>query len=323
MSNKISVIIPLYNGAKYIQQALESVFQQTYNNYEIIIIDDGSTDESKQVLESYLDKVKYIYQNNQGVAAARNKGLEVATGEYIAFLDQDDYFLPEKLESQVAKLEKRKNLGLVISGWQIVNEEGEGKSAVQPWLNLPQLDTEELIIYKPVLLSAMLFRRNWLEKVGKFETNLYQTYDVELVLRLAAQGCRADWVRKALVCYRQHENNVSKNIIAQAKELELVLENFFSRKNLSLDVRKLKNKSMYQSLVWIAWRFYHDGNLTKMSEYLAKAWQYKTNSPTETIVNWVECFKTCSQEYGKEIDFYELSNTQEWKDLISSLICKI
>lgn len=319
MSQKVSVIIPVYNGEKYLVQCIESIINQTYTNYEIIVVDDGSTDNSKQILSPYFDQIKYIYQKNQGVAAARNKGLEIATGDYIAFLDQDDYFLPNKLENQVEKLAKKANLGMVIGGWQIVNQEGQGKTAVQPWLKLPNLDTEELIIYKPVFLGAMLFRRNWLEKVGKFNTKLTQTPDVELVLRLAVQNCRANWERQVVVCYRQHDKNASQDILSQAEELELILEQFFTQSDLSPEVIKLKNKSIYQSLVWIAGRFYSNNNLNKMTDYLQKSWQYKTNSPTETIINWVECLKGFAQEYNQKIDFYQLTNTQEWKNLMTKL----
>lgn len=319
MNEKVSVIIPVYNGEKYINQAIESVLQQTYTNYEIIVVDDGSTDNSKQILSPYFDKIKYIYQKNQGVATARNKGLEIATGNYIAFLDQDDYFLPNKLESQLQKIVKKPYLGMIIGGWQIVDQKGKGKTAVQPWLKLLNLNTEELVIYKPVFLGAMLFRRNWLEKVGKFNIKLIQTPDVELVLRLAVQNCRADWDRQIVVCYRQHDKNASQDVVLQAEELELILEQFFTQSDLSPEIIKLKNKSIYQSLVWIAWRFYSNKNLRKMIDYLQKSWQYKTNSPTETILNWVECFKNCSTEYGQKIDFYQLTNTPEWKNLITKL----
>ncbi|MFS8117396.1 MAG: glycosyltransferase family 2 protein, partial [Microcoleus sp.] len=117
---QVSVIIPAYNGDRYIVQAVESVFAQTYTNWEIIVVDDGSTDETHQVLQPYLDKIRYIYQENRGVAAARNRGIQEAKGEFIAFLDQDDFFLPDKLAAQIALFRQQPSLGIVNSGWRLV-----------------------------------------------------------------------------------------------------------------------------------------------------------------------------------------------------------
>ncbi|WP_445240421.1 glycosyltransferase family 2 protein [Microcoleus vaginatus] len=98
----ISVIIPAYNGDRYIVQAVESALGQTFNNLEIIVVDDGSTDRTQQVLQPYLDRIRYIYQKNQGVGVARNQACQLARGKFLAFLDADDYFLPSKLEKQIA-----------------------------------------------------------------------------------------------------------------------------------------------------------------------------------------------------------------------------
>ena len=125
---RVSVIIPAYNGDRYISAAIDSVLAQTYGKYEIIVVDDGSTDNTSEVIKQYGDRVNYLSQSNQGVAASRNLGLAAARGEYIAFLDQDDVFLPHKLSTQVALLDRDSALGIVNSGWQIVDERGETQS---------------------------------------------------------------------------------------------------------------------------------------------------------------------------------------------------
>lgn len=315
---KVSVIIPAYNGDRYIAGAIESVLQQTYRDYEIIVVDDGSNDRTPQILEIYGDRLRCFTQKNQGVAAARNKGLEVATGEYIAFFDQDDYFLPEKLSLQVALLDRDRELAFVNSGWQIVDRQGEGISAVEPWHNLPKLDAAGIIIWKPVFLGAMLFRRDWLAQSGGFDTTLVQTPDVDLVMRLALQGAKADWVKQVTVCYRQHSSNASLNSIEQARELELLLDRFFSKNNLGDEIKLLENKSRYQSLVWSAWRLYHTGNFREMARYLEKSLKYRDWNKTfiETSFNWLEYFKNYSSEYGFELDVYDLTSNLEWKKSI-------
>jgi glycosyltransferase involved in cell wall biosynthesis len=109
---QVSVVIPAYNCAAYVGQAVDSVLRQTYTDWEIIVVDDGSRDDTKLILEQYGDRIRYIYQQNQGVSIARNRGIELARGEFIAFLDADDYFLPDKIAAQIAVFAAQPNLGI-------------------------------------------------------------------------------------------------------------------------------------------------------------------------------------------------------------------
>ncbi len=317
---KVSVIIPAYNGDRYIARAIESVIAQTYTDCEIIVVDDGSQDNTSSVVENYGEKINYIYQPNQGVAVARNRGIKEAKGEFIAFLDQDDFFLPDKLALQVAVLEQQPSLGLVNSGWQIVDKEEKALAAVQPWQKLPVLDLVGLLVWKPVFLGAMLFRRSWLERSGGFDVQLEQTPDVDLVLRLALLGCQADWVKRVTVSYRQHEANASNNTVVQAEELDNMLTKFFSQANLPPEIKQLENQSRYQSLVWSAWRLYYHGYLAQMSDRLAKSFRYTSKYRTETVLHWIECFQNYAAEYGSEIDVYALSNSDAWKALMREYV---
>ena len=125
---KVSVIIPTYNCARYISKAIDSVLKQTYRDFEIIIINDGSSDDTEKVVKPYLknESVSYIYQENKGVAAARNKGIRNSKGEYIALLDADDYWSSMKLEKQIPIFEKMHEVKLVHSNMYIFNEGDEG-----------------------------------------------------------------------------------------------------------------------------------------------------------------------------------------------------
>ena len=321
----VSVIIPAYNGEAYLEKAIASIVAQTYTNYEIIVIDDGSTDKTPQIVEklqlNYFsgvnsDRFFYLTQKNQGVAAARNKGLEVAKGKYIAFLDQDDFFLPYKLAEQVSLIENKPDLGLVNSGWNIVNQAGKTLSTIKPWHNLLQLDPAALIVWKPVFLGAMLFRHSWLKKTNGFDPKLEQTPDVELVLRLAAMGCQGEWVKQATVGYRQHSCNASKNTLLQAKELNEMLSEFFAQFDISSEIKALELESRYQSLVWSAWRLYETGHFKQMSHYLAQSFTYTDKYPTETVLHWIESFKKYAGEYGTILDINALCNSSEWQNLI-------
>ena len=315
---QVSVIIPAYNGDRYIAEAIDSALEQTYSDeYEIIVIDDGSTDNTFQVVEQYGDRVNYLSQKNQGVAASRNLGLAAARGEYIAFLDQDDIFLPHKLSSQVALLDRDPDLGLVNSGWQIIDERGVASSAVQPWQQIPHLSCANLLIWKPVFLGAMLFRRSWLERARGFNTALEQTPDVDLIMRLAMIGCPAAWVEETTVKYRQHDANASKNTLLQTQELNQITAKFFKRSNLDPQIKALEARSRYQSLIWSAWRLHQTGYLTQMCDRLYESQFYSQKYPTETILDWIGSFKNYCAEYGNKFDVTALTSSHQWQTLIA------
>jgi glycosyltransferase involved in cell wall biosynthesis len=317
---KVSVIIPAYNGDRFIQKTIDSVLAQTFTDYEIIVIDDGSQDNTSQVLESYGKNIQYIYQHNQGVAAARNRGIDLAKGELIAFLDQDDLFLPHKLAAQVACLEAHPEAGMVHSGWQRINDCGEMLGTVEPWHKAPRLDLSAWLWWKPVLLSAMMFRKYWLEKVEGLDPQFRQVCDLDLAWRLTLMGCETVWLPQITVCYREHDRNDSLNTQVQAQESQAILDKFFSLQQISPNLRRLETECRYYTLVWSAWRLYHTGYLTEMAEYLEKSLVYTHKYRTETVMNWIECFNNYASECGSEIDIYSLCNSPQWKQLIGKSV---
>ena len=318
---RVSVIIPAYNGDKYIVQAVESVINQTYKNWEIIIIDDGSTDNTQEVLKPYFDQIRYIPQKNQGVAAARNCGIREAKGELIAFLDQDDFFFPDKLAAQVALFDTQTSLGIVNSGWQIVDEKGETIFDVTPWKYLPKLNLETWLVYMPLLPSAMMFSKHWLEKVGGFDSQYDSVDDADLILRLALSGCEADWLKEVTVAYRQHGQNVSIQRALKQANLSIQLKrNIFNRTDLPENIRQLEKPAFYEGLTWMAWQLYYSGHPAQMAEYLQQSLSYTPYSVIRTIVDWVKRLTEISQAYGCEIDGFSLRNLLEWKQLITNIL---
>jgi glycosyltransferase involved in cell wall biosynthesis len=318
---RVSVIIPAYNGDRYIAQAVESVISQTYRNWEIIVVDDGSTDDTRQVLQPYFDKIRYVYQQNQGVAAARNRGIQESRCELIAFLDQDDFFLSDKLAAQIALFDAQPSLGIVNSGWRIVREQGESIFDVTPWEYLPQLDLKTWIVYMPLLPSAMMFSRQWLERVGGFDSQYDSVDDADLILRLALSGCEAAWLPQVTVCYRQHGQNVSiQRALKQANLCIKLKQNFFSRADLPEDIRQLEKQAFYEALTWMAWQLYYSGYPAEMTEYLQKSLDYTPYSLTVTIIDWVKRLTGISNTYGCPIDRIALGKSPEWKQLMASII---
>ena len=311
----ITVIIPTYNCDRYILEAIQSVLMQEDCHYEVLVIDDGSTDSTQQLLEPLQDKIRYFKQNNQGVAAARNHGLAQAKGSLVAFLDADDYFFPGKLAKQAAIFAQQPEIGMVHSGWQRVDSEGNKLLDVCPWEKTPELDLVGWVRWKPVLPSAMMFRREWLEYVGGFDLRFPPAEDTDLVLRMALKGCKTAWLKEITVYYRQHEESAMYKGLPQARSLAAVTDNFFAQPNLPEAVRLIEYQVRYGTLVWIAWYLHYTKHPVEMVEYLQKSWQYRPYSPIETMMKWVEYFAEYASNWGLDFDAYELTSSPEWKKL--------
>lgn len=182
----VSIIIPVYNGAWCLKETLESVRSQTYANFEIIVVNDGSTDESELVIQSFDDhRVRYVFQPNKGVCAARNKGLSLARGSIIGFLDQDDRWLPDKLQVQLHALKENPGVDVVSGGFQSYGKEGMGEVVIFP----PSLSVEDIVMKGyGLLLSATLFRASVFDRVGRFDEEFISGdyEDREFSLRVAS-----------------------------------------------------------------------------------------------------------------------------------------
>ena len=316
----VSVIIPAYNCDRYIVQAVESVLNQEQCSYEIIVIDDGSTDATEDVLEPYRDQIYYIQQKNQGVAAARNHGIELAQGNFVAFLDADDYLLPGQLARQAEILFRCPNLGMIHSGWQRVDHQGNKLLDVCPWVQIPELNLETWLRWKPVLPSAMMFRREWLQYVGGFDPRFPPAEDTNLVLKLALKGCKTAWLKEITVCYRQHESSAMHKGLPQAQSLLAVTDDFFAQPDLPPEVRLMEQSVRYGTLIWIAWYLQHTGYPQGMKEYLQMAWNYRPNSGTETLITWIESFAEFARNWGVEFRTNELTTSSQWQDLVQWML---
>ncbi|MEL6554331.1 MAG: glycosyltransferase family 2 protein [Cyanobacteria bacterium J06621_11] len=315
----ISVVIPAYNCQQYVAEAIESAIAQS--PLEVIVIDDGSTDDTQAVVEQ-IDhaNLRYVYQHNQGVSAARNHGFYIAKGELIAFLDADDYFLPTKLTQQREMFAKDSSLGLVQSGWQRVDEQGNMLSPVRLWESVPKLSTENWLKFKPVLPSALMVKREWLLKVDGFDPQLKAAEDVDLVSRLAVQGCQSDWLRDIGVSYRQRSNSAMGNALVQAQDLSKFLDKFFQLSELPESIRMLEASVRYNTLVWAAWYLLHTGHKKEMADYLKVAWQHSPYLPLEAIIHWAESFSGFSKELGEPLEIVDLISSDEWQQLVRWLL---
>lgn len=220
----VSVIIPAYNVAIYISEALESVLAQTFNEYEVIVINDGSSDteELEQVLEPYREHIVYLKQENRGAASARNTGLYVARGEFVAFLDADDSWHPDFLESQIKFIESHGNCDLVYSDARLFGESQlAGKTFMETSPSRGAVTFESLITARcNVITSGVVARKQMVLDAGLFDEHLLRAHDFDLWLRMVRIGARAAYQRKVLVNYRVRADSLSGNAI-QRIEREL------------------------------------------------------------------------------------------------------
>jgi len=254
---KVSVIIPCYNYGRYLRQAIQSALDQTFTDFEVIVVDDGSTDDTSKVARSFEDsRVRYVWQENKGLPGARNTGIRASSGEYVAFLDADDWFLPRKLELQTGFLDEHPEVGLVASGWIETDEQGNALRRVEPWRWKPYLGLAECVMGVPVVVHAVLVRRYWLDAVDLFDERLLWVEDWDLWLRLAVEGCRLTWLPTIVCCYRLHGENMARNAIRMRDGALVALGKLYARPDLYNSVRALRSAAFATVHVHAACRAY-------------------------------------------------------------------
>ncbi|MDE7132455.1 MAG: glycosyltransferase family 2 protein [Lachnospiraceae bacterium] len=217
MKTMVSIIVPTYNRENVIERALRSILRQTYSAYEVIVVDDGSTDGTESVVARLQDdRIRYIaLQENQGVAHARNVGIQEAKYDYVAFLDSDDEWLPNKLELQMKKmLSSSKRTGMVYCRMGGLLRDGSGRFVCPHEDYVKEILEGEL--FKPLLFQnvigtpTMLVRKECLQQTGGFKETLHCLEDWELILRIA-KNWKIAFVDKVLVEVHKSEGSVSTN----------------------------------------------------------------------------------------------------------------
>jgi glycosyltransferase involved in cell wall biosynthesis len=269
----VSVIITTYNRSNMLPTAVESVLAQTYPAIEIIVVDDGSTDDTKKVMKQYVGRVTYIRQDNQGLAAARNTGIRASSGQYINVLDDDDFFMPTKIERQVQVLDTQPDTALVNCGHYYVNEKGALLYKVIP---SPGTDTlKELVCGCFIVAHAPLIRRQCLDEIGLFDQNLpwFGKYceDWDLWLRMARSGYRFVHIQEPLCAYRIHGDSQLTNINKLEQGSFGVLDRVFAVPDLPSEVVAEKSKAYGINHFWTSCRYYAIGEWSDAQRNLTQA----------------------------------------------------
>lgn len=245
----VSVVVPAYDCAGFIGEALDSIFRQTFKNYEIIVVNDGSPDTEKleSVLENYYAEIIYIKQANGGAAAARNTAIENASGEFLAFLDGDDIWLPEYLEAQLEALAE-KNCDLIYADALLF---GSVRDAAETYMvkspSSGKVTTENLISGKcNIITSGTVVSRRRVVEAGMFNENLPRivSEDFDLWFRLAKSGARLDYQKKVLLKYRVRPNGLSGGNVQRGERAVAVFKSLEKNYRLTGGEREKLDKQL-------------------------------------------------------------------------------
>lgn len=273
----VSVIIPVYNGAAYIGQCIQSVLDQQYESIEVIVVNDGSTDETSEVVAQFGERVTEIHQPNAGVAAALNTGILASTGELIAIQGGDDIWLPGKLDAQVRLLQSDRRIGLCYTGSICVDSELEPiGTAIRP-VARPRRALEVVFPGNAIPAGAAVVRRIWFDRVGLHDTTKVVHEDWDLWVRMALAGCRFAAVPDALFLYRVHQTSLSSDPTWMVGANLALLDRYFGGERPQIRDPRLRNLSYRHAHLWASLRYEAAGDdekaLSHLNEALAIPWE--------------------------------------------------
>lgn len=217
----ISVIIPTFNSARFLSKAIKSALEQSYQNIEILVVDDGSTDETERIVKKWQKKDKRIrylkHKKQKGLSAARNTGIGASKGKFIAFLDADDIWMEDKLEKQIKKI--KKGADLVYSDAILIDEEGKKKKKTL-WEEIKVMpragkDCLKFLFQKNFIVpaSSLILKKEIFKKIGGFDERLRSVEDYDFCLRIVAQGCKISYLNSPTLFYRRSSQQMSSREI--------------------------------------------------------------------------------------------------------------
>lgn len=222
-SPRVSVVIPTYNMAAFLPEAIESVLRQAFQDFEVIVVDDGSTDNTREVVAQFASQIKYIRQENAGPSAAYNRGDDVARGEYLLHLDADDVLMEGALEKAVSVMDSAPEAGFCYGQVRDMDKDGKELKLARQWpersgLRKARQVMLELLDLNFILPSAALFRRACFHEVGRFDNSLGYGEDTELFARLAKRYPVA-YIAEPLAWRRKHRGAITANPDLDGQEL--------------------------------------------------------------------------------------------------------
>jgi glycosyltransferase involved in cell wall biosynthesis len=255
MEPAVSVIIPTYNYARFLAEAVDSVLCQTFGDLEVIIVDDGSTDNTPDVVRPYLsdERIRYIRQENKGLSAARNTGIRAARGEFIALLDADDVWLPSKLEKQVHLIGESDDFGLVYCRGEFIGEKGEPL----PGIDLPHKEQptyRDLMYHSLTIPSCVVTRKRIFDEVGLFDETLTSIEDANMWIRILRHH-KSAYVNEVLVRIRKHMKSLQTDLSNMERNLLLHVQKCIEMFPELEQDRREAYFQIYKGLMYLAYMY--------------------------------------------------------------------
>jgi glycosyltransferase involved in cell wall biosynthesis len=293
----ISVIIPTYNAAKYLNTSVKSVLNQTFKDFELLIIDDGSTDNTKEIVKALDDRrIKYFYQKNQGKSQARNHGIFRSGGKFISFLDADDFYYKTKLKCLLDFLNKNPHVGCVAGGVCRISENGQIIFKKKHQDN-KLITIKDLLFGNSINICSTLIRSDYIRKIKGFDIRLKRGEDWDFHYRLALSGCSIT-VKKNIVCaYRFRQNAIDKTNDLYCSSMIEVNKKMFENEALPDNLKELKNHALSSTYLRLSARSYASNKMMLGMTNLQKAIQFnpaliESNHKTilSRFVNWIHYF---------------------------------
>jgi glycosyltransferase involved in cell wall biosynthesis len=248
---KVSVVVPTYNQALHIGECLRSVVSQTYADWEVVVVDDGSTDGTRsEVAKLDDDRIKYFHQVHYGVSEARNVGVSRSSGNYIAFLDSDDMFHPRRLERQVAAMEKDPKACLCFASRVEIHRDGHPLGLHR---GPAEINFETLVVDFPFAPSDIMVRRAWFEKIGGFDPSVVVNEDRDFYLGLALAGGRFRRLDEFLGYHRYYPGRVFADLRKRLSDKLRVLDKFFEKVDQMDDVFRVRNAAYFNTYKYSAY----------------------------------------------------------------------
>jgi glycosyltransferase involved in cell wall biosynthesis len=295
---RVSITIPTYNCAHFIERAIRSILAQSYTDYEIVIVDDGSTDNTRVVLAPFGDRIRYIYQANGGLSAARNTALAHAGGELIAYLDADDLWYPDRLERQVAFLDANPGCGFVHSDVTVIDEHDRiihQRFNAETGRPVPQGPCVlDLLRRCHVQVPSVLERRICVERAGSFHPRLKTAQDYLHWIRIAMSGMAVGYIAEPLALYRRTTSSLSSSPRRVLDDYVMIFEDLLADR-ISLRRHGAAAIGIAEQRLYAAQRelAYLDRLEGRVSESLRRTMRLVRQSPTAAAL-YLDVLKTCA-----------------------------
>jgi len=265
----VSVIIHTYNNEKFIVETVESVLNQTYKDYEIIIVDDGSVDGTRDALIPYMQKIRYHYKENGGIASAKNAGISLSETEFVAFLDHDDLWAPDKLQLQMEHFNENPQIGLVYAKYTSFRDGKELRT--KPEKGYSGWIFKELLSKSFIQTSTVVVKRECLDAVGPYDETFSLGDEYDMFLRIARKF-QCGFVDKGLTRYRVHDTNASNNdFLFDNENLGVYKKIYNNFTDLDGVEKKILRKRIARYSMKVAEGLYSQGKLEESKEYQKEA----------------------------------------------------